>query len=94
MQDRLTPDRRKPLATRGRTIHWVNRVTLVVGRRFQSTPINGHRSIQSACLKGAKSGSQPIFSYSMISSARAGWGGRMVPIEPKDGTRAGLDRVD
>ena len=24
MQDRLPPDRRKPLATRGRTIHWVN----------------------------------------------------------------------
>jgi hypothetical protein len=23
MQDRLPPDRRKPLATRGRTIHWV-----------------------------------------------------------------------
>ena len=25
MQDRLPPDRRKPLATRGRTIHWVIR---------------------------------------------------------------------
>jgi hypothetical protein len=28
MQDRYLPDRRKPLATRGRTIHWVTKADI------------------------------------------------------------------
>ena len=38
MQDRLPPARRNPLATHGRTIHWVNRVILVVGRLLPVFP--------------------------------------------------------
>src|SRR3981189_3268904 len=43
----LTPDRRKLLATHGRTIHWVNRVILTLRRRL---PISPEKQTFSECL--------------------------------------------
>jgi hypothetical protein len=51
MQDRLPPDRRKPLATRGRTIHLGHAVLTV--RRSHPVYPDGHPRENSACRKGA-----------------------------------------
>src|SRR5258708_36304264 len=49
MQDRLPPDRRKPLATRGRTIHLgQTEKNSVRANVFRVAPDSGHCSMQSA----------------------------------------------
>src|ERR1700736_3172050 len=71
MQDRLPPDRRKPLATRGRTIHWVNRAISSVGRLL---PVYPDKQIFSESVGMSQRQRthvpQQLPAYSITSSAR------------------------
>src|SRR5260221_12009778 len=62
MQDRLPPDRRKPLATRGRTIHWGQK------RRFDSLPATSGLPLRADIVRPA----QHVSLVPITASARRG----------------------
>src|SRR5262245_7740166 len=55
-QDRISQRRPKPLAPRGRTIHWVNRDRWPIAGEFRSFPNIGHDQMAPASLIRAISG--------------------------------------